>query len=180
MSADWLELIEKLALPAAVGTGLIVAAELGIGRFNNALKVSVSARRQAARGAEGLDDLVLVVGLGKEAPTRVRLERCVVTATLRGPDGAGYDEAADVLAAGLQRSLDADLLSSDCPIALTPGDAVTYEAWGRVPTDTTVHLKVALSGRQLVLERLAVGRPSWSSSVVSLPLASEAAPGSAG
>ncbi|MBK6518647.1 MAG: hypothetical protein IPM79_39525 [Polyangiaceae bacterium] len=45
---DWLELLDKLAVPAAVGAGLIVAAQWSIGQFNNALALSLTVRRQAA------------------------------------------------------------------------------------------------------------------------------------
>lgn len=166
---DWLELLDKLAVPAAVGAGLIVAAQWSIGQFNNALALSLTVRRQAAQGASGFDDLVLVVGLKKEPPTRIRIESMEVTVRLSGPDGVIAPEAS-ALAAALTASLRGDLRSSEHGIALVSGDQVSYEAPCRVPSHASIHIKVALSARQLIFEKLKFGRPSWSSSVVSLPV----------
>ena len=150
------------------GAGVLATfATWAIGSYNNALALSLTARRQPASndGASPTDDRVILhLSLQKKGPTRVRLEGCKVE--IKALDGP---PVADEVSQEAARSLALDFRGTGAGVALVREDEVGFETYFRVRHDQTVHVKVIVQGVQQIFEWKDIAHPDWPSSLVIPP-----------
>jgi hypothetical protein len=149
--------LADIVIKAGAGAMLIAIAGWAIGRFNNALSVSLSSTRTSR---ERDDVLRIVLKVKKLPPTRICFDSCDVTVRIDGDSAPSED---------LRASLTEDLAG----MTFVPGDQAQYEATFVVPARSIVLVRVRLTLHQLIFDRVKIAKPSWSCSAVSLPPAVE-------
>jgi hypothetical protein len=145
------------------GVGIIVAlfATWLIRTYDAALAISLSASRHPISGAAtptGEDGVTLRVGLQRQRPVRVHVERCEAEIQSRGGPRGVLDVGSQVGWA-LTQALTAD----DDGSALASGDEVSYQVSFWAPRDRAIDVKVIVSGAPRILRW--VGWPAWSASI---------------
>ncbi len=150
-------LTENLLVLVA-GLTLGSAGPLLLGSFNNALSAKVSIRR-----SPGSDVMVLELALKKPPMTRVELADCEVAVNyLPLVGGITKDEQ------GLGLDIAAQLKAAFAGHVLVAGDETRYEVAFKLSSNTGFSLCIRLRGRQR-FAFIRGPRPSWTSSVVSIP-----------
>jgi hypothetical protein len=146
------------------GAAIIVVAfgAWTVGTYNSAVAISLSATRHSSSGAAtpvAEDTIVLRVGLRKQRPVRVQVEKCVAEIGALGLPQDSLNRVATQVGWALTQAVRA----TDDRTSLAAGNENSYQVSFQAPHDRTIVVKVVASGAPPILQWL--GWPAWSASI---------------